>query len=161
MRAPTANSAAFCRGSGRKAPKSTIGTPNPNSVVAWPAPQATPSAAACRVPARRPSPATSVETAVRWSGSVAWRSPSRAATTATSRNTSPPASAATRSSIPNISVALSRGLGELDALALGLVRAAAAEVALLDERPQDVHDRAAAELRGHVGDVVGRRDLDD
>src|SRR4051812_15487822 len=37
----------------------------------------------------------------------------------------------------------------------------AAEVALLHHRAEHVHDRAAAELSGHVGDVVRRRDLDD
>src|SRR5215217_4810975 len=47
-------------------------------------------------------------------------------------------------------------------LALSLLAAwAAAEVALLDHRAEHVHDRAGAELGGHVGHVVGRRDLDD
>src|SRR5215211_5241442 len=40
-------------------------------------------------------------------------------------------------------------------LALG----AAPQVALLDEGPEHVHDRASAELRRHVRDVVGRGDL--
>src|SRR3712207_990340 len=41
-----------------------------------------------------------------------------------------------------------------------LAGGAAAEVPLLDEGAEDVHDRPRAELGGHVRDVVGRRDLD-
>src|SRR5215207_3583798 len=36
----------------------------------------------------------------------------------------------------------------------------APEMALLNERAEHVHDRPRSELRRHVGDVVGRRDLD-
>src|SRR5213596_3148772 len=53
-------------------------TPTVKRVSACPAPQAAPRVAASR--ARRSVEARSVVTAARWSGSVAWRRPSRIAT---------------------------------------------------------------------------------
>src|SRR5436190_18849427 len=64
-----------------------------------------------RRPARRASgssAATSVLTAARWSGSVAWRSPSRIAASATTRKTSPAPRAAMWWSRPNIELLLTR-----------------------------------------------------
>src|SRR3954454_16933752 len=71
------------------------------SVSAWPSPQNAPSSAARRA-ARSRDDATSVVTAAMWSGSVAWRSPSSAATTSTTRTDPPPERCAIRSSSPNI-----------------------------------------------------------
>src|SRR5829696_3873279 len=90
-----------------------MGRPNANSVVAWPAPHTRP-----RRPARRAldawsrSPARSAVTAVRWSGSVAWRRPSSSATASTISSVSPAPSAAMWSSSPNtVRPLLGRGGG--------------------------------------------------
>src|SRR5262245_42388129 len=79
----------------------TIGTPSAKSVNACPAPQASPSPAASR--ARRSVDASRVVTAARWSGSVAWRRPSRMATPITSTSVVPSENEARKSSSPNIS----------------------------------------------------------
>ena len=123
MSAPIASSAAWWTAAGSASPHSTNGRPSASSVVAWPAPQASPSTPAPRRPPRR-SDKTMLETAVRWSGSVAWRSPSRTATS--SASTSPPSEPqpAIRSSSPSTARS-SRigggdgGLAERDAAVVG------------------------------------------
>ena len=76
---PIVTSAPCWTRSGRYALKSTIGRPNAKSEVAWPEPpgEAEPGGAPRRALAAE---AISVVTAARWSGSVAWRRPSRIAT---------------------------------------------------------------------------------
>ena len=63
------------------------GIPSASSAAAWPVPHQTPSRAAPRTFPR--SPATSEVTATRWSGSVAWRSPSARATSIATRKELP------------------------------------------------------------------------
>ena len=75
---PIVTSALCSTRAGRYAFQSTIGTPSASSDEACPRPQVSPS----RVAPPRPF-VTSVVTAVRWSGSLAWRRPSRTATTTT------------------------------------------------------------------------------
>ena len=75
---PTAVSAVDSSTGGSAVPSRISGRPMSSSAVAWPAPQTAPRRAAERVP--RSSRATSAVTAIRWSGSVAWRRPSRKAT---------------------------------------------------------------------------------
>ena len=141
---PTTASAARCAGSGRYAWSTTTGSPNSASVSAWPAPQASPSRPARRVPSSG-SDAISVETAARWSGSDAWRSPSSSATSRTSASPSPCASSAIRSSSPNTAVpslgAEARGgHGELPIRDAAVVR----RQQLRDQHAQTVRVRAAS-----------------
>src|SRR5262245_17647168 len=76
------------------------------SVSACPAPHHAPRRAAAPVARSRPD-ATSVVTAAMWSGSVACRSPRRAATTTTTPIDPPSDSPAIQSSSPNITSLLS------------------------------------------------------
>src|SRR4051794_836752 len=155
---PTATSAPGCTASGREDLKSTNGTPKTNSDVAWPRPHVNPSR-----PARRgsgSSEATSVVTAARWSGSVAWRRPSRIAIRAMTANTSPAPIAAMLSSRPNIELLLTgrAQAGQREVGEAGLVSDGRADGGA--DLAQDVMGHrlvAAAALAGDVFVVLGGR----